>query len=63
MVMTTQPTGRHPGRLAAALLLAAALVATPARAQEALGYFKNYFVTGDYVAAGVGLQRKGVNGF
>ncbi|MGZ6162759.1 MAG: hypothetical protein ACXWLS_05485, partial [Myxococcaceae bacterium] len=63
MVMTTQSTGRHTGRLAAALLLAAALVATPARAQEALGYFKNYFVTGDYVAAGVGLQRKGVNGF
>ena len=63
MLMTTRSTGRHTGRLAAALLLAAALVATPARAQEALGYFKNYFVTGDYVAAGVGLQRKGVNGF
>ena len=29
----------------------------PARAQNALGYFKNYFVTGDYLAVGVGLQH------
>src|ERR1700760_4989787 len=27
-----------------------------------LSFFKNYFVTGDYVAAGVGLKGKGVNG-
>jgi hypothetical protein len=28
-----------------------------------LHYFKNYFVTGDFVVAGVGLRGKGVNGF
>src|SRR5205809_4798846 len=27
-----------------------------------LHYFKNYFITGDYVAAGIGLRGKGVNG-
>src|SRR5437016_6138197 len=27
-----------------------------AQAQDALHYFKNYFVTGDYVVAGVGLR-------
>ena len=29
---------------------------------DALTFFKNYFITGDYVVAGVGLQSKGVNG-
>jgi hypothetical protein len=38
-------------------------MALPAHAEDGLGFFKNYFVTGDYVAAGVGLQRSGVNGF
>lgn len=33
-----------------------------ARAAQSVNYFKNYFVTGDYVAAGVGLRGKGVNG-
>jgi hypothetical protein len=33
-----------------------------ARAGQAIGFFKNYFVTGDYAAAGVGLRGKGVNG-
>ena len=63
MMRTSRPTGRHTSRLSGALLLAFALLAAPARAQSALGYFKNYFVTGDYVAAGVGLQHRGVNGF
>lgn len=31
--------------------------------QDGLTFFKNYFVTGDYVAAGVGLRGKGVGGF
>ena len=52
---------RLHGSLAAGVL-AAALVAHPAHAQNALNHFKNYFVTGDYVAVGVGLQHTGVNG-
>ncbi len=39
----------------------AALFAAPAQADD-LHYFKNYFVTGDYTVAGVGLFGKGVNG-
>jgi hypothetical protein len=62
MMRTPRPTGRRTCRLGGSLLLAATLLATPARAQSALSYFKNYFVTGDYVAAGVGLQHQGVNG-
>jgi hypothetical protein len=53
---------RLPGSLAAGVLVAA-LAAHPVRAQNALNYFKNYFVTGDYVAVAVGLQHTGVNGF
>jgi hypothetical protein len=34
-----------------------------ASASDALNYWKNYFVTGDYTAAGVGLRGSGVNGF
>ena len=30
---------------------------------DPLRYFKNYFVTGDYAVAGVGLRGTGVNGF
>ncbi|MEO8658238.1 MAG: hypothetical protein ABI693_07195 [Bryobacteraceae bacterium] len=30
---------------------------------DSLHYFKNYFVTGDYAVAGVGLRGQGVNGF
>src|SRR5258705_3793584 len=30
------------------------------QAQDALKYFKNYFVTGDYVVGGVGVRGKGV---
>src|SRR6267142_4135667 len=37
-----------------------ALFAQVARAEDALKYFKNYFVTGDYVVGGVGLRGTGV---
>ncbi len=50
-------------------ILAAAVWAMPfvilaplASASDALTYFKNYFVTGDYVSAAVGLRGTGVNG-
>jgi hypothetical protein len=38
--------------------------ATPmsAQAPDALTFFKNYFITGDYVVGGVGLRDQGVNG-
>ena len=40
-----------------------ALVVPAAQAQqEPLNFFKNYFVTGDYVVGGVGLAGKAVNG-
>ena len=29
---------------------------------DALRFFKNYFVTGDYVVGGIGLRGTGVNG-
>ena len=38
------------------------LVPKPAQAQNGLKFFKNYFVTGDYGVAGVGLRNQGVNG-
>ena len=53
------------GTSARSVLLALALImlgAPAAQARQALSFFKNYFVTGDYVAAGVGLRGKGVNG-
>ena len=47
-------------------LLALALVVCGARTgyaqQEPLSFFKNYFITGDYVVRGTSLWRKGVNG-
>src|SRR5262245_26322907 len=63
MVTRTHHVGRGARRLASGMLLAAAMLGAPAHADNALGYFKNYFVTGDHVAVGVGLQHKGVNGF
>ena len=37
-------------------------VPSSAQAPDALGFFKNYFITGDYVVGGVGLRGRGVNG-
>ncbi len=37
-------------------------VPSSAQAPDALGFFKNYFITGDYVVGGVGLRGQGVNG-
>lgn len=48
---------------AAAVALCAALATSGAHAQNGLQPFKNWFVTGDYVAAGVGLRGTGVNGY
>jgi hypothetical protein len=45
-----------------AWLFSAAMLCQVATAADALKFFKNYFVTGDYVVAGVGLRGKGVNG-
>ena len=35
---------------------------TVAQTPDALGFFKNYFITGDYAVGGVGLHDLGVNG-
>jgi hypothetical protein len=40
-----------------------ALFVQVGRAQDPLQFFKNYFVTGDYAVAGVGLYGQGINGF
>ena len=39
------------------------LLAPAAWASDALSFFNNWFVTGDYVVGGVGLRSKGVNGW
>ena len=45
-------------------IVCAALVCSAAFAQaQPLDFYKNYFVTGDYVVGGVGLRGLGVNGF
>jgi hypothetical protein len=49
-------------RVAPVLLALALFHARPAHAQDALGFFKNYFLTGDYVAAGVALRGTGGSG-
>ena len=52
-------------RLAASCVVALGLVLLVpqlAQAQAPLAYFKNYFITGDYVVGGKSLWRKGVNG-
>jgi hypothetical protein len=54
--------GALRGSLAPLALAVLALLAPPAEADPGLKYFKNYFVTGDYLVAGVGLQHQGVNG-
>jgi hypothetical protein len=40
-----------------------AVLAPMGRGADALNYYKNYFVTGDYTVAGVGLRATGVGGF
>src|SRR5262249_49413003 len=47
-------------RIAAALSCFALLTPSRAAAGAQLQLFKNYFVTGDYAAAGIGLRGKGV---
>ena len=54
---------KHMPRLRLTACLAFSLFwcsAVPARAQEPLSLFKNYFVTGDYTVAGVGIRGTGV---
>jgi hypothetical protein len=51
--------GSKPAYATALLTLCLALSATAARADAGLRYFKNYFVTGDYVSAGVALRGAG----
>ena len=43
-------------------LLTQAGSAPRAQTPDALTFFKNFFVTGDYVVGGVGLRGRGVNG-
>jgi hypothetical protein len=44
-------------------LISLTLFAQGIWAGDALNFFNNWFVTGDYVTAGVGLRGQGVNGF
>ena len=44
------------------LLAVFAVLAPAARAADSLTFFNNWFVTGDYAVAGVGLRGTGVNG-
>ena len=48
--------------LAAATLLHVRDTGVGAQVPDDLKFFKNYFVTGDYVVAGVGLRGTGVDG-
>lgn len=67
--MSIQSRFRFSQGLTRVALLAAgfaALMPTLAASDDdrgPLGYFKNYFVTGDYAVAGVGLRGTGVGGF
>src|SRR5689334_9587813 len=56
---------RAVGATGVAMLFLSSMIgaASPATSPGPLRFFKNYFVTGDYVAAGVGLRGTGVNGF
>jgi hypothetical protein len=51
---------RSVGLVSLALVV---LFAQPAQAQGQLTFFKNYFITGDYVVGGASLFRKGDEGF
>src|SRR5262245_33243091 len=49
------------GRIVAVIPFAVGcLFPQPGQAADALKFFKNYFVTGDYAVAGVGLRGNGV---
>jgi hypothetical protein len=57
------PTDRITSIASLAVCFVGCLAAAqPAQAQEPLTFFKNYFITGDYVVRGTSLWRKGVNG-
>jgi hypothetical protein len=68
--MTVLPSKARPKATMKSALLVAILLAgllhavTPAQQPppDALKFFKNYFVTGDYAVGGVGLRGRGVNG-
>jgi VCBS repeat-containing protein len=59
-------TGRFKTAVVLLSLGLALLVTQPVQTQappaDALQFFKNYFITGDYVVGGVGLRGHGVNG-
>ena len=56
-------TGLAKKAVVGAVTLAVVLLAgRPAHAQDALTFFKNYFVTGGYEVGGVGLAGQGVDG-
>src|SRR5262245_1910986 len=56
------PTNRFRSISTLALIFLFFLAARPALAQEPLSFFKNYFITGDYVVRGTSLWRKGIKG-
>jgi len=70
MKLVTCATGRTArlamiGRIVRLAMIVGAVLGfsvAPVHAQNALGFFKNYFVTGDYVAAGVALRGTGGSG-
>jgi hypothetical protein len=62
---TRVPLQARPATTALVVCASLSLIlATPqsARAQAPLAFFKNYFVTGDYVVRGVSLWRRGISG-
>ena len=48
--------------VATSVLMLSPGAARPSAQTNALSFFKNYFVTGDYVVGGASLWRKGING-
>ena len=62
-VGSTFVTGRWKTAVVLVALGLTLLSARPGQAQPGpLTFFKNYFITGDYVVGGVGLRGQGVNG-
>lgn len=58
----SKPSCRTPRR-PLALLFGLTICLPTLQAADALNFFNNWFVTGDYAVAGVGLRGLGVNGF